>query len=123
MMTREEEFKIRKMMKEKKNLELGIEYIANLDHVVVFVRDDNKNINDAINVMYKENDRGGIDTFQLEFKSGDVSSTIRAEESKLMETLLHLLYRKNHLMLVYVNHRGDIHSLQGVENAFGLADN
>ena len=73
--------------------------------------------------MYKENDRGGIDTFQLEFKSGDVSSTIWAEEPKLMETLLHLIYRENHLMLVYVNHRGDINSLQGVENAFGLSDN
>lgn len=56
-------------MKEKGNLDLGLEYIANLGCVVVFVRDDSKDIGEVINVMYKENALDGIDSIQLEFNS------------------------------------------------------
>ena len=109
-MRKEKEMAIRELVQSKRNHQMSLIYMENIESVTLFIRDDEKELGNLARIISKKDDACNLKSLQLEFESGIRSYVLHAEESPENDVLMEVLSSQRNLLLVYVDERGDIHN-------------
>ena len=115
-MRKEKEMAIRELVQSKRNHQISLIYMENIESVTLFIRDDEKELGAPVEVIRRRDKACNLKSLQLVFESGIRSYVLHAEESPENDVLMEILNSQRNLLLVYVDERGDIHNSRYLPN-------